>query len=114
MPSPARTYEEAVALYRAGDLRAAEAACLEVLRGDAVHTRALFMLGALAHAAARYDDALEFFGRAAQSTPDDPTVRNALGAAHLSRGSLAEARECFEAALCLQPEHVEAQINLAT
>ena len=51
---------------------------------------------------------------ASEHAPEDTDLQNNLGAAHLYRGELSEAARRFRIALRLDPENVEARMNLKT
>jgi len=67
-----------------------------------------------AHAAqGRLAEAIDAFRRAINAYPAYPLAFNELGAAYAARGNLIEAEASFVAALRLDPDSVDARVNLA-
>jgi tetratricopeptide (TPR) repeat protein len=62
----------------------------------------------------RIQAALPLLASAVEHSPQNPDLRNNLGAAHLFRGELTEARRHFRLALQLDPNNLEAKLNLET
>lgn len=62
----------------------------------------------------KIQEAMPLLTLASEHAPEDTDLQNNLGAAHLYRGELSEAARRFRIALRLDPENVEARMNLET
>jgi hypothetical protein len=105
--------EEARGLEAAGQVEAAKAAYLQVLRADPLNHPALCELGALALSTGHRAAAQTAYQRAVQLQPHNPTSRVNLGNLYYQDGELQRAREQYEAALQSVPGHVSAHQGLA-
>jgi predicted O-linked N-acetylglucosamine transferase (SPINDLY family) len=94
--------------------RAAEARrlCLELVRGDPKHLKALSLLGKLELEAGNPGDAVPWFERAAALAPDSPIYFCNLGIAHHKLGALEPAAKALSRAAALSPPRAEAFQNL--
>jgi len=70
-------------------------------------------LGALALAEEKLDEATRWLTRAAELSPEDPTVHANLGEALLRQARVEEAAAAFHQALALDPEEKDAGANRA-
>jgi predicted O-linked N-acetylglucosamine transferase (SPINDLY family) len=101
-------FEEALALQRKGDFRAAERICLELLgrRGD--HFEAMHLLGVVALQQRHAARAAELFGEAIALRGDVAAAHCDLGKALVALKRPAQALSCFERATALDPAFAEA------
>jgi|HubBroStandDraft_1064217.scaffolds.fasta_scaffold95146_2 tetratricopeptide (TPR) repeat protein len=105
--------EEARGLEAAGQLEAATAAYLQVLRVDSGNYSALCELGALALSTGHRAAAQTAYQRAVQLQPHNPAGRVNLGNLYYQEGELQRAQEQYEAALQSDSEYVLAHQGLA-
>jgi predicted TPR repeat methyltransferase len=108
-----------IAHHRAGRLPEAETIYRKVLSVDSNNPDALNLLGAIAHQAGRYRDAIDYIGRAIASyeqaipaKPLNPYAYSNLGEAYRAAGDSVNARTCYEKALAINPEYAEAHYHL--
>ncbi|MFB3776007.1 MAG: tetratricopeptide repeat protein [Bryobacteraceae bacterium] len=79
--------------------------------GDPCYPDALHLLGLLASAGGRTQEALALLGEAVRLRPEVAPFHNSLGRALDSLGMHCEAGLCFTQALACKPNYVEAQVN---
>lgn len=96
-----------------GDPRQAQSLFRQVLSIDPNNAQANLRLGVMEMWAQKYPKAQEYFARAYKSDPRDPMILNNLGLCRHQQGSVPEALALYEGALEIDPENVEARINLA-
>jgi len=101
----------AIALLKQGNLPAAEAACLEVLKRDPRHADALNLAGLLATQLGQLDEGISRLRRAVAIKPKDAAIHGHLGLALVKRGHDAEAMASFEKSLALNPNSPETVLN---
>lgn len=89
----------------------AEKSYLEVLAANPSHGKALCMLGLLAHAQGRMDDALTHLSRSVDAEPDYANAHLHRGDVFKSMGQAEQALSCFEQALIKKPDYLEAFIS---
>jgi tetratricopeptide (TPR) repeat protein len=103
---------EAVGLHRNGALDDARQGYLRVLDAEPDNADALNLLGVLELQGKRYVEAADYLERAVASKRTAEYLGN-LGLAYKHAGNRGAAASQFEAALELQPDNLEAAINLA-
>lgn len=104
----------AAALEKVGRLDEAEAAYLEALSIDAHNLLALNNLAYLsAERKTRLDDALRWAQQAVEVGGERAALLDTLGWVHAARGETEQARDAFERALALAPDHAAARRHLA-
>jgi len=103
---------EAVGLHRNGALDDARKGYLRVLAAEPDNADALNLLGVLELQGKRYAEATDYLERAVASKRTAEYLGN-LGVAYKHVGKRTAAASRFKAALELQPENLEAAINLA-
>ncbi|REK10448.1 MAG: tetratricopeptide repeat protein [Planctomycetota bacterium] len=91
-------------LHQAGRLAEAEQVYRRVLAADPGHAQALHQLGMLAMQARQFDTAVDLISRAIRSDRMQPAFHANLGEAYRHSGRRAEAAECYQKALKLQPK----------
>src|SRR5436305_13441608 len=89
--------------YKVGRLDAAEQSCRQVLAAEPNHADALHLLGLVAYARGRHEDAASLITRAIQADGSRPTFHNNLGNVLKEQGKLNEAVECYRHSLQLSP-----------
>ena len=87
--------QRALEHQRAGDPDRAEQLCRQILEEDPHNARALYLLGTLAAAAGRLDEAIGQLREAARLEPGFSATWLNLGNALLQRGAAREAEACF-------------------
>jgi tetratricopeptide (TPR) repeat protein len=101
-------------LREAGDFEASIAAAREVLRRKAGDSRANVELGLVYLAAGKQDLAGLVLGKAAEASPRDPLVWNALALLSLAQGRDQEAFAQLDRAVELDPRFRDARFNKAS
>ncbi len=108
---PHTHYAQALALYRGGQLDAAEHMLKTLLSQHAQHQDALHLLAILCYESKRIEQATVHFRQLLQYQPDQEQIRLALGHCLMQSGNQAHAQGqfkqaelCFSEALSLQPK----------
>ncbi|MCP5151583.1 MAG: PEP-CTERM system TPR-repeat protein PrsT [Chromatiales bacterium] len=96
-----------------GDLRGAKAELFDAMDLDEVPTQTGLILARMLVRQGEHDRALEVATKLAERTPDDATVLDLLGLAHVGKRDLPAARAQFERALAIDPTHAQARVHLA-
>ena len=102
------------ALMGSGDRDGAARAFRRELELDPNDYEANLYLGMLRKEEQRYDEALDYLGRAARMRPLDPGARYSLGSLYVATGKIAEARQLLEGVVRDAPELTQAHVLLAT
>src|SRR5437879_4576321 len=106
------TFAAALAHFESGQFREAESACRAILECDGANSRALNLLGVIAHQEGRNEDAVTWLGRAIGLDPANPDYQYNLGVALQVLGRLDEAIVSYSRVLRMQPDRAEAHNNL--
>ena len=114
MPVAADAFERGEALYRMGDLAAAERCYIETLRAEPRHYGALYQLGILALRSRRMREAAEAFALAIAARPEDAHAHNSRGTALEQLGRLEDAVTEYRAAIARAPGLASAHANCAS
>ena len=101
-------FAKAVALHRSGQLAAAEAACHEVLRADAKHFGARYLLGIIALQRGQFQTAEQQIAGAIALNPNAASAHRDRGLALARLGRSAEALGSLDRAIALRPDDAEA------
>ncbi|HSI11543.1 MAG TPA: tetratricopeptide repeat-containing glycosyltransferase family protein [Chthoniobacter sp.] len=113
---PQITIEQALQLaaqhHNGGNIEAAESMCRQVLAVVPDHRDALHLLGLNALSTGRYNEALQWFTKAASQFPPFASYQCDVGVVHRFLGQPEEAARCFEQALATDPGHAVAWSNL--
>jgi len=104
---------KALSLHRRGERQQAVCVYNRILRIDPRHADALHLLGVIAQQNGDAQRAVEHIARAIAVQPQSAVFHNNLGAALLDQGRNGEAAGSFRGALALQPNYLEALLNLA-
>jgi len=88
-----------------GDLVAAERDLLAGLEADPRQPLLLYALGTLYERMSRPDEAMDAYRRALEARPDFADACNNLGTLHARSGDLERAREYWERAVAIDPNH---------
>ena len=91
----------------------AERGLATVLREHPDDVRSLILMGVALDAQQRYADAEAFYQRAVKLAPSIPAVLNNAGNHYVAAGKSGEARRAFESVIALQPDHPNANLQLA-
>ncbi len=102
---------EALALLRNGDVAAAEAICLGILKQHALHPDALHFFGLIALRSGRFDESVIRLNRAAAAAPENADVHANLGLALMRLDQKEQAAASFERSLALKPDATDARFN---
>jgi tetratricopeptide (TPR) repeat protein len=103
---------EAVRLYGAGDLPAAEAACRSALAKSPADASALALLGAVLLAEQRYGEANEAFADLAEREPEEPSHWINLGTARRGLGHIDQALSAYARAAAIGAQSADFYFNL--
>jgi len=106
---PATSLEEAVSLFRDGEVETALAACTALLAADAGDAGANLLAGRCQMRLGNYPQAVVFCLRATQAAPSDSEAFYFLGQAYEKRGILDEAREAYTRCVEVAPEGARAK-----
>lgn len=109
--TPSEILEQARALHRAGAPEAESSYRAALERDPGLHA-AWDGIGMIAHAARRWEAAIDALERAVALAPRLPTYRVHLGAALSRAGRAGEAIRALEAAIALDPRSTAAWVNL--
>lgn len=102
---------QALAHFQADRLAEAEALLRQALATDPSHTDAMHLLGLVAHQAGQYAEASELIMSAIALEPKALYYFN-LGSVMQSNNRPAAAAECFQQAIALQSDYIDAHNNL--
>lgn len=103
--------QQAISLYRSGDMPAAEALFCDILRDDPGNPHALHLLGLIAHKRHDLEMAERLIERAVTLAPHSRAQHN-LGVVKQQRGDIDGAIATYRQALALEPDYLEAATNL--
>ncbi len=109
-----RMLDIALRFHHQGNLGEAKDIYQEILRVDFQHSDAWHLLGVLALQVGFVAAAIELIAEAVALDPEQPAFRNNLGNAYRRFGQLDAALRCYDAALFLKADYVEAHYNKAT
>ncbi len=107
-----RTFDNAVALHRAGRLDEAQRAYRNILGSYPSHVDALHLLGVAAYQSGQSGAAIDFIGKAISLNDRIPTFHNNIALAYEALGRLESAVSHYTRAITLEPQYVEAHTNL--
>jgi tetratricopeptide (TPR) repeat protein len=110
--NPAQILNEALSLYRAGNLKLAFKICELVLAAHPKHPDALNLGGTICLNLGQTGQSVKLLRSAARILPDSSQAHYNLGTALTANGNLAEAISCQRRALELKPDYPEAFFNL--
>jgi tetratricopeptide (TPR) repeat protein len=96
-----------------GQFAEAEAIYRSLIKEDAAHTQAIFMLALARKAQGDLEEAISLMERAASQDPDNANIHYTLGTFQMSAKSVDEARKSYLSALQADPEHLESHNGLA-
>lgn len=102
---------EALAHFQADRLAEAETRLRQALATDPNHTDAMHLLGLVAHQAGQYEEASSLIMSAIKLEPKALYYFN-LGNVMQSNNRPAAAAECFQQAVAMQPDYIDAHNNL--
>jgi tetratricopeptide (TPR) repeat protein len=97
-------FPEAVALFKQGNVVAAEALCLSIPQGDPLYFDAQHLAGLAALQAGRHEESVTCLQRAVAINNKDATLQGNLGLALMLTGRLQDALQALENSLALDPE----------
>ena len=95
-----------------GELDEAARGYAEVLKADPEHAAALMLLGVISMERDQYQDAERLLKKAIELRPNDAQFLSNYGSLLKKSGRLSEAIEKCQAAIEIDPDYVEARINL--
>jgi len=105
-------FNAALAQQRAGRAADAERLCRNILALEPGHAQTLHLLGLIEHQRGHSDAAIDRIRMAIARNGHDPAFHHNLGNILRSQGRAAEAAECYERALSLDPASVNTLYNL--
>jgi predicted O-linked N-acetylglucosamine transferase (SPINDLY family) len=109
-----QTLQAAVAQYQAGNPRAAEKLCRQILSRQPNNVDALNLLGGCLYQTGDLNEAIEVYQRIAALKPDLPEAHNNLGGCLQRNGRMVDAIAAYKTAMRLKGDFPEAKSNLAT
>jgi tetratricopeptide (TPR) repeat protein len=105
-------FSNAIALHRAGRLDEAEGEYRSILAAEPDHADSLHLLGVIAQQRGQFNRAAELIEQAIKLHTDRPAYHSNLAGAYRGLGRFDDAITHCRAALALQPNQPEAQLNL--
>jgi tetratricopeptide (TPR) repeat protein len=105
-------FNAALAHQRAGRAGDAERLCRNILALEPGHAQTLHLLGLIEHQRGHSDAAIDRIRMAIARNGRDPAFHHNLGNILRTQGRAAEAAECYERALSLDPASVDTLYNL--
>src|SRR5438552_12041950 len=111
--STSELLEQALALHRQGALADAAARYDEVLRADPDNSDAYYYLAMMSCQEGRYAEGAELARKSLASEPRNARVHVLLGRASGALGRPEEALACFDQAIALDPDLPQAHANRA-
>lgn len=112
MPDPSQTIAEAKRHHQAGNLHAAEQLFRRALEMDPDRAETWYHLGVLYSQQRRFEEAIEYLGKATSIDPGQPVYLYALANAFLERGDYDEAASRYRRAIRLHHDFPDAHNNL--
>jgi len=109
----AKLFKKASSKHKSGNTQSAETLYKKILKSDANHVDANYMLGALYAEQGTLKKALDYTQRAERLSPNSPFIKNNLGNIYRMNGKYTEAESCYLQALSLKPDLIESYNNLA-
>jgi tetratricopeptide (TPR) repeat protein len=106
-------YEQVTAALQQAKVTEAEAALREMLRGRPDDARALGLMGVVLDAQDRYAEAEYYYLRAFRITPNSASLLNNLGNHYLAQQNAGRARDAFLKVVAIEPDHPNANLQLA-
>jgi len=107
-----RTFDNAVALHKAGRLDEAQRAYRNILGSYPSHVNALHLLGVAAYQSGQSGAAIDFIGKAINLNGRVPAFHNNIALAYEALGRAESAVAHYTKAITLEPNYVEAHTNL--
>jgi len=107
-----RTFDNAVALHKAGRLDEAQRAYRNILGSYPSHVDALHLLGVAAYQSGQSGAAIDFIGKAINLNGRVPAFHNNIALAYEALGRAESAVAHYTKAITLEPNYVEAHTNL--
>jgi tetratricopeptide (TPR) repeat protein len=110
---PVAVYEKAAATIRAENFPEAEQILQQILHEHPHEVLALSLMGVVLDAQKRFEEAEDYYQRAVKLNPRAASVLNNLGNHYLQRGDLAKAQAAYLRVLAVDPQHPNANRQLA-
>jgi tetratricopeptide (TPR) repeat protein len=99
--------------FQEGRVADAESALESVLRAHPQDLSALSLMAVILDSQRKYSEAEEFYRRALQIAPSSTALLNNLGNHYLATGSPKQAEESFRRVVAIDPQHLNANLQLA-
>lgn len=103
---------QGLAYHQGGNMKAAKATYLEVLKKDTENAEALHLLGCLFDGQGNTAQAIKLLVRAVKSNPKSHAYFYNLANMHLRQGDAKEAIRCYREAIRIKPDYAMAHNNL--
>lgn len=103
--------KEGLLHHQNGQLAKAEAAYRHILQENPNHSIALCMLGIIAQAMNKHEQAIQLFSKSIEINPAFADAHSNLGAVFMANGQFSDALKCFTAALEIKPDYLIACVN---
>lgn len=107
------SFDQAVEAFQQGHYAEAETEARALARTDPRDARALGLLGVILDAERKYPEAEGFYLQALRFAPESAALHNNLGNHYLAQGNAARARAQFLKVVEIDPEHPNANLQLA-
>lgn len=112
MAIDSQSFEHALQVHQAGDLKHAQELYRQILREDPHNALVLRMMGVVAQQEGHLDLAIEYIRHALQIEPSFPEAHNSLGIVLAKANRLDEAIACWRQAVHFAPSYAGAHSNL--
>jgi Flp pilus assembly protein TadD len=111
-PTARRAFQQALILFRQGQLSQAEGLCQRLLQETPNFADALHLLGAITLQQGNLEVSTKLLEHACNLVPANPEFHNNLGLAYHENGMLSKAEFHYRKALALAPHYANAAFNL--
>src|SRR5258708_16021810 len=112
-PEPQRAIEEATEAFREGKTLEAKQKLNSLLEGNPSDLRALVLIGAVLDAEQHYSEAEEYYQRALKIAPGSSQLLNNSANHYMASGDRSRARAFYLQAVAIDPQHPNANLQLA-
>lgn len=103
--------QQAIQLHQMGNLQAAHALYVDILRREPNHYEVIHLLGVIANQTGNFKNGIDLIARAIAIYPYNPLFHSNLGNAHKQANQLRAAVAAYDKAISLKPDFADAYSN---